>query len=128
MGNNKNIKRNLITYLDEIELKKKLRALRKYCMLSYKDFIFNIMPELKKTEFENGSYKYPLITDKLFKRVYGEIQIVFSVNNGVIIFEDLIPSDIFLEMHKKELECYKGVPIRDKKDIFKIKLIEKTNI
>lgn len=122
---NKEIKGNLLTYLDENEFNKKLRALRKYCMRSYKDFIFNIIPKLKSTEFENGSYKYPLITDKMFKCVYGEIELVFSVNNNVIILEDLVPGDIFIDMHRKELECYKGVPVRNKSDIFKIKLMEK---
>ena len=119
------VKGNLLTYLDENEFNKKLRALRKYCMRSYKNFIFKVVPDLKMTEFENGTYKKPLLTDELFKCVYGEIQLVFHVNNGVVIIEDLIPGDILIDGHRKELECYKGVPVRDKKDIFKIKLMEK---
>ena len=127
MEMNKKIKGNFLIYLDENEFNKKLRALRKYCMRSYKDFVFKVVPELKNAELENGSYKKPLITDKMFKCVYGEIQIVFNVNNGVVILEDLIPGDILTEGHKKELDCYKGVPVRNKQDIFKIKLVEKMN-
>ena len=121
---NKEKKGNLLTYLDENEFNKKARTLRKYFMRSYKDFIFNIGPQLKNTVLENGTYKKPLITDKLFKAVYGEIQLVFSVSNGVVILEDLIPGDIFMAMHNKDLTCYKGVPVRNKKDIFKIKMAE----
>lgn len=121
---NERAKGNLLTYLNENEFNKKIRALKKYCMRSYKDLVFNIVPKLKSTELENGLYKKPLKTDKMFKCVYGEIQIVFYVNNGVIILEDLIPSDVLIDMYRKDLKCYKGVPVRNKKDIFKIKLIE----
>ena len=124
---NKEIKGYLLTYIDENMFNKKLRALRKYCMRSYKNFIFEIIPKLKHSELENGSYKIPLITDKMFKCVYGEIELVFSVNNNVIILEDLLPGDILIDMHNKELECYKGVPVRSKADIFKIKLMENIN-
>lgn len=121
---NKKIKGNLLIYADENDFNKKMRAIRKYCMGSYKNFIFNIIPELKRTDFENGTYRKSLVTDKMFKCVYGEMELIYSVRNGVIILEDLVPGDILTAMHKRELECYKGVPIRDKKDIIKIKMAE----
>ena len=125
---NEKIAGNLITYLDEYELKKKLRSLRKYCMRSYKDFIFNIIPELKNTNFKNGSYKKTLTTDSLFKVVYGEIELVYSVCDGVICLEDLVPSDFFVSGFKRELEVYKGIVIRDEKDIFKVNLLERLSL
>ena len=97
-------------------------------MRSYKDFIFKVIPELKSTDFENGSYKKTLITDKLFELMYGKIKIVFKVNNGVVVLEDLIPSDFFKVGHKRELETYKGVFVRDEKDVFKVNLLERLSL
>lgn len=110
--------------LDENDFNKKMRAIRKYLIKPYKHWIFEVVPKLKQTNKKDGSYEIELPVDKLFKKVYGEIKIMFSVKNDVVILENIEPNDILIAMHDCLLPTYKGIPYRDSKDKFKIDLVK----
>lgn len=116
--------RNLITYIDENEFKKKLRAIRKYFMGAYKYWIFEAIPKLQKENKLDGQYELELPVSEIFKKVYGKVIVLFLVKNDVVILEDIKPNDILTDMHRKELPAYKGVPYRNKRDKFKIELMK----
>lgn len=108
-------------YVDENDFVKKLRSLRTYCPRSYKQLIFR----KDKRDFysmKNGRYQKKLYTSAEFEFVYGEISLVYSVKDGDVVIEDLLPSEFLLDGYFNLLDTYKGVPYRNKKDIFKIDL------
>lgn len=114
-------KTNTFRYLDENDFTKKMRSLKKYCMRSYKDLIFNT--QLKDFySLEDGVYIKNLYTSEEFKFVYGQIQLIYSVNKGHVVIEDLLPREILLDGCINLLGVYKGVPYRDDRDKFKIDL------
>ena len=115
---------NLVIYENENEFKKRERALRKYLMGAYKYWIFDALPKLKKENKIDGKYELELPVDKLFKKVYGDVKVLFSVENDVVILEDIEPSMVLLDMFRRELPSYKGVPYRNEKDKFKIELMK----
>ncbi|MBQ6628540.1 MAG: hypothetical protein IJI98_11055 [Methanosphaera sp.] len=116
--------RNIITYLDENEFKKRERAIKKYLMGAYKYWIFEVIPKLQKENKIDGKYELELPVDKLFKKVYGEVKVLFTVKNDVVILENIEPTEMLLDMHKRDLPSYKGVPYRNEKDKFKIELMK----
>lgn len=116
--------RNIITYIDENEFKKRERVLKKYLMRAYKYWIFEAIPKLQKENKIDGKYELELPASELFKKVYGEVKVLFSVKDDVVILEDILPRDILTDMHRKELPAYKGIPYRDEKDKFKIELMK----
>lgn len=108
-------------YLDVNDFVKKFRSLKKYCPRAYKELIFKI----NKDDFynkPNGRYKIDLYTSREFKYVYGQISLVYSVEDKTVIIEDLLPNDFFLTGYYELLKNYKGIPYRSKKDKFKIDL------
>lgn len=113
-----------ITFVDENLYKKKEKALRKYFMKCYKDLIFHVIPKLREPGKKDGHYTYDLITEDLFEKVYGKIQLVFTVKNDVAIIEDILPNDILIACHNKLLPIYKGIPYDTKKDLFKLKMFD----
>lgn len=115
----------IITYVDENDFKKKQRALRRYFMKTYKYFIFKFIPTLKKEGKADGKYEVELPTDKLFKKVYGPIKVLFSVKKDVTILEDIIPDEFLIKCFEKDLPIYKGIPYCTKKDLQKIKIAER---
>lgn len=116
--------RNLIIFVDENEFKKKERAIKKYFMGAYKYWIFEAVPKLQKENKIDGQYELELPVSNLFKKVYGNVKVLFSVKNDVVILENIEPSDILTDMHRKELPSYKGVPYRNERDKFKIELMK----
>lgn len=116
-------KGTIITFIDENEYKKTERALRKYCMKSYKNLIFDIFPSLRHEKLKDGDYEYDLLTDKKFSQVYGKIKLKFFVHDNIIVIKNLEPYEMLMAMHSVELPTYKGVPYRDEKDLFKIRVI-----
>lgn len=116
--------RNIITYLNENDFRKKERALRKYLMGAYKYWIFDAVPILQRENKKDGKYELELPVDKLFEKVYGKVKILFSVENDIVIIEDIIPNDILIAMFNRELPSYKGIPYRNEKDKFKIELMK----
>lgn len=116
--------RNIIIYIDENEFKKRERAIRKYFMGAYKYWVFEAIPKLQKENKIDGKYKLELPVSNLFKKVYGKVRVLFSVKNDVVILEDIEPSEMLLDMFRKELPIYKGIPYRNEKDKFKIELMK----
>lgn len=115
----------MITYLDENDFIKKEKGLKRYFKKSYTYFIFEIKDKLKRSKLHNGIYEVSIPVDDLFVKVYGELKVKYSVFRNTLIFEDILPSDILLECYSKNLPVYNGMPYRDKKDLFKIKLHSK---
>lgn len=116
--------RNVIVYINENEFRKREHAIKKYFMGAYKYWIFEVIPKLQKENKVDGQYELELPVSELFKKVYGNVRVLFSVKNDVVILEDIKPSEILTDMHRKELPTYKGVPYRNKKDKFKIELLK----
>ena len=123
---NENLFRKSVVILDEVSYNKKLRGLRQYFMKSYKYLTFNILPSLSDPGKKDGVYSVDIPTDYFFEKCYGKLQLLFSVKNDVVIIEDLVPSDILLQCHMKLLPLYHGTPFYQEKDLFKLKLLEKT--
>lgn len=122
---NQELLRKKIFILDENIFNKKIRALRRYFKLSYQEYIFDVLPKLKHSGKKDGSYKYELSIDEKFKRVYGNLELLFTVQNDVVILEDILPNEILLKCFMQDLPTYNGIPYYSNKDLFKIKLMEK---
>lgn len=115
----------IITYLDENNFKKKERALRKYFMKNYKYLIFKFYPTLKKGGKQEGHYEIELPVDTLFEKVYGKMKLLFSVYKDTAVLEDILPNEILMAAHRRDLPTYKGVPYSSKKDLKKLKIMER---
>ena len=113
-----------IIILDDNLYKKKSQALRRYNMKAYKELVFDVLPKLRKDGKADGQYSVELSSDNLFKKVYGPIELLFSVKNDVVVIEDLVPHDILLAGFMKDLPIYKGIPYDTDKDLFKINMME----
>lgn len=113
-----------VTFLDENLYTKKSKALRRYFMKCYKYLIFKAIPKLKEPGKKDGAYKVALPTEELFKRVYGEITLLFSVKNDVAVIEDITPDRILTACYTRDLPVYKGIPYETKKDLDKLKIME----
>ena len=114
----------IIKLLDENEFIKQSRAIRKYFMKTYKQFIFDVVDEMKRVSKEDGYYSTTLDIDELFNKVYGQLQVNYIVKDGVVYIENFEPKDILRDMYIKLLPTYEGIPYRNKKDLFKIKLLK----
>lgn len=121
--NNKNLttidKFKTFKYLDENDFIKKFRSLKTYCPRSYKDLIFNIDKKEFHTQ-EDGKYIQDIYTSAEFRYVYGQISIVYTVTDGNVLVEDLLPNEFLLDGYFNMLDTYKGMPYRNQKDKFKI--------
>lgn len=113
-----------IIFKDENKFNKKLKSLKKYCILAAKYLFFEAI-KYDLFEKEEGSYELELPTSEEFKIIYGKIKLNYSVSNNKVVFEDLEPNDFFVDGYKVELESYKGIFYRNEKDIFKINLVMK---
>lgn len=108
--------------LYDFEFQKKLKALKKYCPSAYKYLIF----KFNKTDYFNsndGIYVVDLPTSEEFKFVYGQIKLIYLINNKKSKFIDLEPSDFFIDGYKFDLKVYKKMYYRNSKDKFKIDLM-----
>ena len=113
-----------LMFIDENLYIKKKKALARYCRKSYKDLIQNVIPTIIKDGKNDGIYSVDIDTEKLFEKVYGKIRLKFSVVNDMAIIEDIEPNDILIECYMKNLPIYNGVPYSNKKDLFKLKMME----
>lgn len=116
-------KGKFITYIDENDFIKTKRALRTYFMRSYKDLEFNVLNKIKNLDQEDGDYEIDLYTDTLVKKVYGQIKLKYFIKGNVIVIKEIVPKQILIDLYKKILNTYKGIPYRNKYDLFKIKMI-----
>lgn len=113
-----------VTYDDNLELSKCLRALKKYNMTAYKEIIFNDRKELKSERVRGNRYKAKLTTDRRFKKVYGDVCVVFVKSKDIIKVISIEPTDFFIEAFRRLLDTYHGTPYITKTDLFKLKLYE----
>lgn len=108
-------------YVDENDFSKKMRSLKTYCPIAYKELIFDVKKELASVH-KDGIYERYLKTSDNFKFIYGQIKFIYSVKNGTIIIENLEPQEFLLDGYMFDLEIYKGICCRNKRDKFKIDL------
>lgn len=114
-----------VTFVDKNLYTKKLKALSKYFRKTYKYLRFEVIPQLAKENKKDGYYELDLPTETLFEKVYGKLILRFYVQNDVAVIEDIEPNRILLDCYKRELELYNGIPYATKKDLDKIKIMEK---
>lgn len=110
-------------YSNKNDFIKKFRSLKTYCPRAYKELIF----KTSKNEFQkekDGKYEINLYTSSDFKFIYGQIILLYSVIDGIVIIEDLSPRDFFIAGYYSFLEIYKGIPCRDNRDKFKVDLLK----
>lgn len=108
--------------LDESDMTKCLRSLRKYNMRAYKQFVFDVN-ELK--HIKDNEYRIDFISDNKFQKIYGKVYMIITLVKDEIILNRLEPHNFFIAGHRAELESYKGVPIISKKEKLKIDFLDK---
>lgn len=111
-----------ISMIDYVIFQKKVRFLAKYFRKTYKHLIFDILPILKCKGDTEGSHIYKLPIISIFNKVYGDLELHYSVKDKEIILEDITPGDILIAGYMYLLPVYKGIPYRNNKDLAKIKL------
>ena len=114
-------------YFDDTKrLKWLIRSIGKYNRRAYKQIVVkDRFVELEFKPINDELYEAELITDSLFEKVYGKCKIVAEIRNEQIKVLYLEPEDLLRDGYMKMLDTYKGVPFRNKQDLFKIKLAER---
>lgn len=114
-----------VFYEDTKALKNLMRSLRLYNRVGYKQVIFrDRLEELEFKEVGNGIYKAELKTDSLFKKVYGSCEVYMELGKKSIKIIRIEPYDLLMAGYRKILDTYKGIPYRDNKDLFKIRMMD----
>ena len=113
-----------LKFENENEFNKLLHGLKKYCPTAYKDIIFNLKGKITSNLLD-GIYSQNIQTAEDFRRIYGQIRVIYEIKNNQIILKRIEPTDILLDMHRKLISTYKGFACRDDKDKFKINLFLK---
>ena len=108
-----------IQYLDENEYRKLLRGLKEINKLAYKQIVFRTL----KFDKTPGKHEIILKSSDTFRKVHGDIKLIYSTYKDTILIENIEPSSVLLEYHCKKKNTYKGIPFVDNKDVFKINLI-----
>lgn len=112
-----------ILFRDFTDYTKKKRALERYIGKSFRYLVLYAIPELKAPNKADGLYQIDLHADDIFNRAYGNVKLVYSVENDIAIIEDIEPSEFLITGYFQDLDIYKGTPYRDDKDLFKIKVL-----
>lgn len=112
-----------ILFKDYIDYIKKKRSLDKYLGKSFRYLVVYAIPKLKQPNKKDGLYSIDLQADEVFNKVYGNAKLIYSVKNDIAIIEDIEPSDLLKQGYFQLLDTYKGIPYRDEKDLFKIRLM-----
>lgn len=114
-----------VFYEDTKELKNIMRSLRLYNRVGYKQIILrDRLEELEFKDVGNGIYKAELKTDSLFKKVYGSCEVYMELGRKSIKIIRIEPYDLLMAGYRKILDTYKGIPYRDNKDLFKIRMMD----
>lgn len=116
--------RKILTYLDDVDYRKKERALKTYLWRTYDYLMDEVIPILQRKNKKDGQYEVDLNAPELFEKVYGKVKLLFEVKNDTVILETITPEDILMEMYMRELPTYKGIPYRNERDKFKIELLK----
>lgn len=107
--------------MEENELNKRLRSLKKYCPQSYKYLIFKF--KNNNTFSNDGEYELELPTSSEFKFIYGVIKVKYIVKSNVPRIIEISPDDFLLDGYLSDLDCYRGMFYRNEKDKFKIDMM-----
>ncbi len=102
---------------------KKIRSLKKYCPSAYKYMTFELKNKKYFLNLNDGIHFINLPTSDEFRFVYGQIKLKVNVLNGNIIYEDIEPSQFFIDGYVSDLDIYKSMYYRNSKDKFKIDLM-----
>lgn len=114
-----------IFYDDTKTLKNLMRSLRIYNKRAFKQLSFrDRLEELEFQDLGNGMYKAELKTDSLFKKVYGSCEVYMELGKKSIKITRIEPYDLLMAGYRKILDTYKGIPYRDNKDLFKIRMMD----
>lgn len=114
-----------VFYEDTKTLKNLLRSLRLYNKVAYKQVVFrDRLEELEFKKLPNGTYKAELKTDSLFKKVYGSCEVYMELGKKSIKIIRIEPYDLLMAGYRKILDTYKGIPYRNAKDLFKIRMMD----
>ena len=73
--------------------------------------------------FKKNLPGYDYKSQETFKKVYGDFELRYYVENGVVIIKELAPRELLIDLYRSLLQTYKGVPYRNKLDLLKIKLL-----
>lgn len=113
-----------IFYDDTKLLKNLMRSLRTYNMVAYKQLIFKErFEELEFKHYKEDIYIAELKTDKLFEQVYGKCKAIVQIRKDQVKVINIEPQELLIAGFNRILDTYKGVPYRNEKDLFKIKII-----
>ena len=118
----KNIEKPIVKIQDEILFRKRISTLRVYNMKAVKNYYFD---ELELIQDKDNEYKINLFTDEKFKKVYGQVYIRCTLDGNVVTLIDVEPKRFLEKGFMCILDTYKGVPIADKSDLIKIKILER---
>ena len=113
----------IIRYLDEVQIPKLEKGLRKYFIKAYKYYVFDLQHDLKHIKRPDGEYEINLPVEEVFNKVYGQLKVKFMVKNGNVIIKTISPEEILLAAHMGFIGTYRGIPYRDEKDLTKIELM-----
>lgn len=114
----------MIYLVNENDFKQKAKALKKYFSGTYLYFVKEILPKLKQNGKIDGVYEVELPIEEDFKKVYGSIKLKFNVKSDIAYLEDIEPSNLLHDMYTYLLPTCKGIPYRNNRDLFKIKMIK----
>lgn len=114
-----------IFYEDTKKLKNLMRSLRLYNKVGYKQVVFrDRLEELEFVKISDDLYKAELKTDSLFKKVYGACEVYMKLGRKSAKIIDIQPSDLLMAGYRRILDTYKGIPYRNQKDLFKIRMMD----
>lgn len=118
--------KDILIFKNETDLKRLYRSMAVYNKRAYKQLIFNdTFRDLDWVLVEGNTYRADLYTDKLFEKVYGKCYVVAEIKNDIYRVVTVEPKDLLMAGYKRILDTYRGIPYRDKKDLMKIKIMEK---
>lgn len=126
-----------LVFKDKIQYnyyKKLLKSLKTYNMLAYKEYFFKLLPSIKEGNFlgkelKEDTYLYKLPSSLIFRSIYGNSFILYTVDNKSNIFtiQNILPSNFYYKGSLSMLEIYKGVPLLDNSYRNKVDLFIKLN-
>lgn len=114
-----------VKYKDENDFNKYVKSLKTYNMLAYKDFIFNLMYQIRAgnlvgENIEDNLYRCDLQSSKIFEFVHGKTYFTYQLEDNTVTLISMEPKTFLSIGHSIELSTYKGVPITGPKDRFKV--------
>lgn len=119
-----------LDYREQHRIERLIRSLKTYNMIAYKEYAFEFMKEIKRGNFlgkyneDEDTYTYYMFSDEVFRKLYGDVRLIYRVQGSKVILLDLQPSKVFEEGARRLLGTYHGTVVVDETDKFKIDLLE----